>query len=116
MATAIKVTPYQERVYKLLCQIPAGNVSTYKYLADALNSSPRAVGGALRRNPFAPEVPCHRIIATTGYIGGFMGDWEKAPSGINCDKKLELLKEEGVEFDEHGMLKDRKRVWNEFVV
>jgi methylated-DNA-[protein]-cysteine S-methyltransferase len=56
------------------------------------------------------------VIATTGYIGGFMGDWQKAPSGINCDKKLQLLKEEGVEFDERGMLKDKRKIWGEFVV
>ncbi|KAL7273339.1 hypothetical protein RUND412_003816 [Rhizina undulata] len=110
------VTEYQERVYALLKQIPQGRISTYKSLSDALNSSPRAVGGALRRNPFAPEVPCHRVIAASGYVGGFMGDWEKAPSGVNCEKKLALLKEEGVEFDENGMLKDRSRWFNDFKV
>ncbi|KAF8244924.1 DNA binding methylated-DNA--cysteine S-methyltransferase [Wilcoxina mikolae CBS 423.85] len=111
-----KVTPYQEKVYALLRQIPAGKVSTYKQLSDILDSSPRAVGGALRKNPFAPEVPCHRVIASTGYIGGFMGDWEKVPSGVNCDKKLQLLKKEGVDFDERGMLKDKSRLWGDFQV
>jgi methylated-DNA-[protein]-cysteine S-methyltransferase len=43
-----------------------------------------------------------------------MGDWEKAPSGINCEKKLELLKGEGVEFDEKGILKDEKKLWEDF--
>jgi methylated-DNA-[protein]-cysteine S-methyltransferase len=70
----------------------------------------------LGKNPFAPEVPCHRVIASTGYIGGFMGDWEKVPSGMNCDKKLDLLKKEGVEFDERGMLKDKSRLWGDFQV
>ena len=60
------VTPYQSRVYALLNQIPAGKVSTYAALSRALSSSPRAVGGALRRNPFAPEVPCHRVISAGG--------------------------------------------------
>jgi methylated-DNA-[protein]-cysteine S-methyltransferase len=63
---AAKVTSFQESVYALLQQIPEGRISTYAALAKALNSSPRAVGGALRVNPFAPEVPCHRIIASTG--------------------------------------------------
>jgi methylated-DNA-[protein]-cysteine S-methyltransferase len=45
-----------------------------------------------------------------------MGDWEKAPSGQNQSKKLKLLKEEGVFFDEKGMLVDRTRWWDEFKV
>jgi methylated-DNA-[protein]-cysteine S-methyltransferase len=55
-----------KRVYALLCQIPSGKVSSYAALSKAISSSPRAVGGALRRNPFAPEVPCHRIICADG--------------------------------------------------
>lgn len=61
-----KVTPFQERVYALLKQIPSGKVSSYAAMARALNSSPRAIGGANRNNPFAPEVPCHRCIAASG--------------------------------------------------
>lgn len=59
--------------------------------------------------------PCHRCIASTGYLGGYMGDWKSAPSGINQDKKLELLKDEGVEFDEKGMLVDKSKWWDGFV-
>lgn len=66
MAKQVKVTEYQTRVYSLLQQIPEGKVTTYAAMSKALNSSPRAVGGALRNNPFAPEVPCHRCIASTG--------------------------------------------------
>lgn len=43
-----------------------------------------------------------------------MGDWEKVPSGVNCDKKRQLLSDEGVEFDEKGMLKDKSQLWGEF--
>ncbi|KAF7511828.1 hypothetical protein GJ744_003559 [Endocarpon pusillum] len=93
------VTEFQERVYTLLSQIPAGRITSYATLARALQTSPRAIGGALRSNPFAPEVPCHRVIAANGFVGGFMGDWEKAPSGVNQGKKLELLRGEGVEFN-----------------
>jgi methylated-DNA-[protein]-cysteine S-methyltransferase len=60
------VTKYQERVYTALQQIPSGRITSYNAIAKALNSSPRAVGGALRVNPFAPEIPCHRCIASTG--------------------------------------------------
>ncbi|KAM0696988.1 hypothetical protein Q7P36_003059 [Cladosporium allicinum] len=99
-------TNQQQKVYALLLQIPSGRVTSYAALARALQTSPRAIGGALRRNPFAPEVPCHRCIAVNGFIGGFFGDWEKAPSGQNQTSKLALLKEEGVEFDGEGYLVD----------
>lgn len=65
------VTAFQERVYTLLQQIPEGRVATYAAMAKALGSSPRAVGGALRSNPFAPEVPCHRVLASTGVSGPY---------------------------------------------
>lgn len=68
-AAEVRVTEFQSRVYALLRQIPKGRVSTYAEMAKALASSPRAVGGALRVNPFAPEVPCHRIIQADGVSG-----------------------------------------------
>lgn len=43
-----------------------------------------------------------------------MGELNKAPSGVNCKKKLKLLKEEGVEFDEKGIIEDKGRLWNDF--
>ncbi|EXJ77113.1 hypothetical protein A1O3_10271 [Capronia epimyces CBS 606.96] len=71
------ITEFQERVYLHLLLIPPGQVTTYAALAQALGSSPRAVGGALRCNPFAPTVPCHRVIASDGSLGGFLGEWRK---------------------------------------
>lgn len=65
-AAEVKVTEFQSRVYALLKQIPKGKVSTYAEMSKALGSSPRAVGGALRVNPFSPEIPCHRIIQADG--------------------------------------------------
>ena len=100
-----------QRVYLHLLAIPSGKVSTYGALAKSLSSSPRAVGGALRNNPYAPEVPCHRVIASDGYVGGFKGDWEKAPSGVNQTLKLQLLKDEGVDFTREGKLVVQNNVW-----
>ncbi|OMP82135.1 Methylated-DNA--protein-cysteine methyltransferase [Diplodia seriata] len=108
------VTEYQERVYALLQQIPAGRVASYAALARALGSSARAVGGALRSNPFAPEIPCHRCIASSGFIGGYKGDWRNVPSGQNCEKKLSILAEEGVCFNDQGMLVDDSCWWEDF--
>ena len=67
-------------------------MSTYGQLAKALNSSPRAVGQALRCNPYAPEVPCHRVIAADGSLGGFMGQTK----GKEMQRKIRLLESEGV--------------------
>jgi methylated-DNA-[protein]-cysteine S-methyltransferase len=82
-----------DRVYKLLVTVPKGKVTTYKALGDALGTKAyRAIGQALRRNPFAPEVPCHRVVSSDGTIGGFMG----YKTGETIDKKIRLLTEEGV--------------------
>ncbi|KAI9012790.1 6-O-methylguanine DNA methyltransferase [Gaertneriomyces semiglobifer] len=96
-----QVTPFQRRVYELCAQIPPGYFSTYKEISDALKSSPRAVGQALKKNPFAPTVPCHRVISSDYRIGGFFGQWAK---GSNVDRKHELLRQEGVLFADDGCL------------
>eukprot|EP01135_Chromosphaera_perkinsii_P008612 Nk52_evm54s1401 gene=Nk52_evmTU54s1401 len=96
-----KVTPFRWRVFDAILKIPAGRVTTYKLLAAYLRSSPRAVGQGLRRNPFAPWVPCHRVVSNDLYIGGFCGTWG---SGDKINRKLELLKNEGVKFNESGFI------------
>lgn len=50
------------------------------------------------------------------YVGGFKGEWQKAPSGVNQTTKLELLAREGVRFDAEGRLVERQRLWAEFKV
>lgn len=108
------VTEHQWAVYDFVRKVPAGKVTTYKAICSALASgSPRSVGTALRNNPFAPFVPCHRVIASTGYIGGFLGEWNNAASvalnpgqgqGKNVRRKIEILRKEGVTFDNKGYL------------
>ncbi|KAK6199631.1 hypothetical protein LQW54_010013 [Pestalotiopsis sp. IQ-011] len=95
-------TPFEKRVWSLLCQIPPGHVSTYGLMSASLGSSPRAVGNALRRNPFAPQVPCHRVVATGGQLGGFKGHWSTGGEGITIDEKKKLLRMEGVKIDPKG--------------
>jgi len=95
-------TAFAMRVYDLLRRVPRGRVVSYGEMARALGKvSPRAVGQALRRNPYAPEVPCHRVIATNGRIGGFQG----YRTGPALHRKLDLLAREGVVF-EKGRLKN----------
>ncbi|KAI9852081.1 MAG: hypothetical protein M1838_001878 [Thelocarpon superellum] len=101
------VTEFQERVFTLLSQIPAGRVSTYAAISNALHSSPRAVGNACGNNPFAPEVPCHRCITSTGTVGGYL---------FTPEKKLAILKEEGVDFDTQGRLLDKSKIFTEFKI
>jgi O-6-methylguanine DNA methyltransferase len=107
-------TDFQKRVLSLILQIPPGHYSTYSHLSTHLNSSPRAVGNALRNNPFAPEVPCHRVLATGGGIGGFGGSWGKGgKAGENDAEKRRLLNAEGVRFDGKG--KAVRGAWDGFV-
>jgi methylated-DNA-[protein]-cysteine S-methyltransferase len=96
-------TNFESRVYEALCRVPAGNVVTYKTLGKVVGcASGQAIGNAMRRNPFAPEVPCHRVIPATLKLGGFMGD----VSGEKVERKRKLLEGEGVKFDEGGKLVD----------
>ncbi|KAJ7165619.1 methylated-DNA--cysteine S-met [Mycena crocata] len=107
-----RVTPHQWDVYDFTLAIPAGKVATYKDVCQAVGGSPRSVGGALRNNPFAPFVPCHRVIASSLFIGGFLGEWGKEHrAGTQCSRKLDLLSKEGVTFTAEGYLKGEERLW-----
>lgn len=89
------MTNLAARTYALLKTVPRGRVTTYKALAIALGTRCyRAIGQFMRNNPYAPTVPCHRVVASDGTIGGFMG----AKSGKEIQKKMRLLHEEGVRF------------------
>ncbi|KAI9594327.1 6-O-methylguanine DNA methyltransferase [Syncephalis fuscata] len=105
--TGRRVTEFQFRVYDLCAQIPEGYYSTYKQISDSIKGSPRAVGQALRCNPFAPlPVPCHRVLTSNAFIGGFRGTWGKG-SDI-CDKQM-LLKGEGIIMDENDYVAEDMR-------
>lgn len=96
-------TPFQKSALSLLLQIPPGCYTTYALMSTYLSSSPRAIGNAIRNNPFAPEVPCHRVLATGGGLGGFGGSWgKKGEEGKNDKEKIRLLRGEGVRFDGKG--------------
>lgn len=65
-------TPFQQRVWQQISDIPRGQVRTYGELAGRLNSASRAVGQACGANPFPLVIPCHRVVSRAG-IGGFSG-------------------------------------------
>jgi len=86
----LRGTPFQCRVWEALRAIPPGQTVTYGALARRLGTSPRAVGGACRANPFPIVVPCHRVVGVGG-LGGFAGD----RSGRRLELKRWLLRHEG---------------------
>ena len=103
-----RVTPFQRRVYEALLEIPHGFVTTYGILAKRINcGSAQAVGQALGENPFAPAVPCHRVIASTLRPGGFSHQRD----GAALQRKIRLLKGEGVLFDNSGKLANPQQIW-----
>ena len=89
LVSHLKKKSFNEKVWVLLRRIPRGNVTTYKLLAKAAGSpkASRAVGNACNKNPDSPKVPCHRVVASDGDIGGYA-------HGVRA--KIALLKKEGV--------------------
>ncbi len=86
-----QITDFQRRVYLELLQVGAGETITYGELARRIGCrSAQAVGQALRRNPFAPDVPCHRVVAADGSLGGYCG----SRSGEPLNRKRALLQAE----------------------
>ncbi len=91
---------FDEKIYNLLKKVPKGKITTYKILAEALNTKAyRAVGQAMRHNPFAPEVPCHRVVSSDGKIGGFSGSIN--PNSKEVKRKIEMLRKEGIKIKEN---------------
>jgi len=83
------VPEFRKKVYRTVKRIPKGRVSTYSEIAKALHrkKAARAIGFALKKNPFFPVVPCHRVVLSNGKIGGFS-------QGVK--QKEKLLKSEGL--------------------
>ena len=80
---------FNEKVWTLTSRVKRGQVVTYGDIAKALQSKGyRAVGHALNQNPYAPELPCHRVVGSTGKLTGFAG---------GLSKKAAMLKAEGIE-------------------
>ena len=84
-------TPFRQRVWAALCEIPVGTVITYGELARQVGSAPRAVGQAVGDNPWPILIPCHRVVSATG-LGGF----NHHQDGFPLDVKRWLLRHEGV--------------------
>lgn len=87
---------FNEQCYALLKQVPAGKVTTYKALAEALGTRAyQAVGRAMNRNPNPVVVPCHRVVNQNGELGGY---------AFGVMRKIELLRQEGVEIQDNKVV------------
>ena len=84
-------TDFQVSVWKELLKIPIGRTKTYKEIAVAIGrpNSSRAVANACAQNPYAPDVPCHRVVRSDGSLGGY-----SAEGGI--ERKRQLLEMESM--------------------
>ena len=85
------MTDFQHLCYHTLkTKVPAGRVITYAGLAQLINHprAHRAVGSAMNKNPFAPEVPCHRVVKSNAEVGGF---------ALDIQVKIKRLQKEGVQ-------------------
>lgn len=93
-------TEFQERVYATVRRIPPGKVASYSVVASAVDCrSPRAVGQAMRLCPYE-DVPCHRVVAAGGLLGGFGGQ----DFGKVLQRKKQMLQAEGVTFRPGGQI------------
>ncbi|MBX3743206.1 MAG: MGMT family protein [Akkermansiaceae bacterium] len=94
-----KPTDFEMLVYEIVRKVPRGTVTTYGHVTRRLGrGTARSVGTALSKNPFAPEVPCHRVVRADGSLGGFDGH----TSGPRLQDKRKMLEEEGVSFLSNG--------------
>ena len=93
---------FMYRVLFLTSQIPYGRVSSYREMAVCLGGAglSRVVGNMLNRNPCPGRIPCHRVVRSDGYVGGFM---------CGVEEKIRLLRSEGVVV-EKNRVRDLKKI------
>lgn len=85
-----ELTPFQWKVLQAAIEIPLGQTRSYKWVARKIGNpnAARAVGGALKRNPYPIIIPCHRVIKENGSLGGYAGKYGKKKARL-----LDLEKE-----------------------
>lgn len=90
---------FNEKCYEILKKVPKGKVTTYKKIANLLNTKAyRAVGNAMNKNPYAPKVACHRVVKSNGEVGGFASGKKN---------KIRLLRQEDIEIKDNKINLDK---------
>lgn len=86
----LRGTAFQRKVWRRLSRIPFGSVQSYKQVATAIDApnAARAVGGANNQNPLAIIVPCHRVVAADGSLGGYGAGLEKKEFLLNLERDV----------------------------
>ena len=99
-AIAEAATDFQRRVWAACACVPEGKVTTYGDIAKMIGcpGSARAVGQALSKNPFAPTIPCHRVVGSNRFLTGFSGE-RFVSGGVESEKKIKRLSAERVKVD-----------------
>ena len=99
------ITDFSKAVWEATKKIPRGKVATHAAIAKLIGrpKAARAVGNALNKNPFAPKVPCHRVVKSDGSLGGF---------AKGTKKKREMLQKEGVEIKNNKVVERDKIIYN----
>ena len=95
-----KLTSFERQVLKAALRIPLGQTRSYQWIAKAIRKpkAVRAVGQALKKNPFPILVPCHRIIRADGSLGGYAGGQKKKRKLLRLEKEIALsLRRQGRE-------------------
>ncbi len=97
---------FQDRVLDIVKKVPKGKVTTYKAIAEKLNTKAyRVVGAALRINKTPIKIPCHRVVNSDRNVGGYKGE-------LNSKGKIRLLRKEGIEIKNNRIVDSRKIIKN----
>ena len=96
----------QQKIFKKLLEVPKGKITTYGELAKAvgLKNGQRAVGKIMNKNPYPVIIPCHRVVMSTGKIGGY---------AYGEHVKIKMLNDEGIKI-ENGKIMDLKNTLYRF--
>ncbi|MGY5150956.1 MAG: methylated-DNA--[protein]-cysteine S-methyltransferase [Candidatus Nitrosopumilus sp. bin_6a] len=93
-----------EKIYKKLLEVPRGQITTYGELAKAvgLKNGQRAVGKIMNKNPYPVIIPCHRVVMSTGKIGGY---------AYGEHVKIKMLNDEGIEIQNGKIVKLENKIY-----
>ena len=82
----------QQKVLEMMEKIPRGKVTTYKLIGQKLGTKAyRAIGTVVKNNPYAPRIPCHRVVKSDGTVGFYSGGGTKT--------KIRMLRNEGIKIE-----------------
>lgn len=84
------MTPFAKKVYRIVTAIPIGEVRTYKWVAGRAGkpAAARAIGQLMKRNPYPLIIPCHRVVASDGRIGGYVFGANKKKLLLDMEKEI----------------------------